>query len=242
MPFVTGIGWISVSGMGRGRKDADCRMTSGELPPMSRKAVFESPYPRFGRMDEFSRLGVSAIGLALKDAGMDEWTAKREVGIVVSTVYGCLHTDKAYFETTQSENGTFASPALFSYTLPNCFLGEAATRFGLTGPGYVINEQNDSGLSSVHAVLEDMGCDELENALAGICDLGRPPEFSIEREVIPGAAFLVVQKEPDMGLKPYGSLCLNKAQQIVFNEKRVPCFRELIQSCVAAVRQHDQNG
>ena len=235
MPFITGVGWILVGNMGRGRKDADFRMTPGELPAMSRKAVFESPYPRFGRMDEFSRLGVSAIGLALKDAGLDAWTAKREVGIVVATVYGCLHTDMAYFETIVPENGAFASPALFSYTLPNCFLGEAASRFGLTGPGYVINEQKDSGLSSVHAVLEDMACNEIEKALAGICDLGCPPEFSVERKVIPGAAFWVIEENPISGLKPYGSLRLDKENRIVFNEKRVSDFRALMEAC-AAVR------
>ncbi|MBW2708148.1 MAG: hypothetical protein JRD04_02520 [Deltaproteobacteria bacterium] len=232
MPFITGVSWISVNGMGRGREDTDFLMAPGVLPPMSRKAVFESPYSRFGRMDEFSRLGVSAIGLALKDAGMDAWTAKRAVGIVVSTGYGCLHTDVAYFETTKPENGAFASPALFSYTLPNCFLGEAATRFGLTGSGYVITEQNDSGLSSLHAVLEDMACNEFESALAGICDLGCPPGFPVDANVIPGAAFVMVEKTPGMGLKPYGSLRLNPAQEIFFNKTKVSDFSALIKTCV----------
>ncbi len=241
MPFITGVGWISVESVGRGRKEAHCHMTPGQLPSMSRKAVFKSPYPRFGRMDEFSRVGVSAIGLALKDAGMDEWTAKREVGIVVSTVYGCLHTDMAYFETTQLENGAFAGPALFSYTLPNCFLGEAAARFGLTGPGYVINEPDDSGLSSVHAALEDIDYNELESALAGVCDLGCPPEFPINANIIPGAAFVVVQNEPGVALKPYGSLNLNRAQQIVFNERKVSSFWELLHFCTAAIHHRNQN-
>ncbi len=242
MPFITGVGWISVESVGQGRKEAHCHMLPGKLPSMSRKAVFNSPYPRFGRMDEFSRLGVSAIGLALEDAGMDEWTAKREVGIVVSTVYGCLHTDMAYFDTTRLENGAFAGPALFSYTLPNCFLGEAAARFGLTGPGYVINEQDDAGLSSVHAALEDMDCNDLESALAGVCDLGCPSKFPIDANIIPGAAFVVVQNNPGLSLKPYGSLRLNKAQQIVFNERKVSSFMELLQFCTTAMHQRDPNG
>jgi len=237
MPFVTGIGWISAQSVGRGRKNARFEMVSGKLPSISRKAVFETPYLRFSRMDDFSRLGVSAVGLALQDAGLGEWTSKREVGIVVNTVYGCLHTDLDYFETVMPENGAFASPALFSYTLPNCFLGEAASRFGLTGPGYVITGQDNSGLSSIRAVLEDMDCEDLESALAGICDLGCPPDFPIDADILPGAAFVVVEKNPDMGLRPYGSLRLNQTQEIFFNNKKIPGFRELIQASVKRIRE-----
>ncbi len=237
MPFVTGVGWISAQSMGRGRKNARFQMVSGELPSISRKAVFETPYPRFSRMDEFSRLGVSAIGLALQDAGLDQWRSNRKMGIVVNTVYGCLHTDLDYFETVQPENGTFASPALFSYTLPNCFLGEAASRFGLTGPGYVMTGQGNSGLSSIRAVLEEMDGEDFESALAGICDLACPPSFPINANIIPGAAFVVVEKNPDMGLEPYGALHLNPAQEIFFNNKKILGFRELIQASVKRIRE-----
>lgn len=237
MPFITGVGWISAQSMGRGRKNARFQMVSGKLPSISRKAVFEKPYPRFSRMDEFSRLGVSAIGLALQDAGLDQWRSKREMGIVVNTVYGCLHTDLDYFETVMPENGAFASPALFSYTLPNCFLGEAASRFGLTGPGYVVTEQDNSNLSSIRAVLEEMDCEDFESALAGICDLECPPDFPIDANIIPGAAFVVVEKNPGISLRPYGSLRLNQAQEIFFNNKKVPGFRELIRASVKRIRE-----
>ena len=232
MPFVTGVGWVSAQSTGQGRLNIPFQMDSGELPSISRKTVFKSPYPRFSRMDAFSRLGVSAIGLALQDAGLNGKISKQGVGIVVTTVYGCLHTDLDYFETVTPENGAFASPALFSYTLPNCFLGEAASRFGLTGPGYVVSQQGNSDLSSTRAVLEDMDSDDLESALAGICDLGCPPDFPIDVKMIPGAAFVMVEKNPDVGLKPYGSLHLNSAQEIFLNEKKVSGFRELIRACI----------
>ncbi|MCP4576714.1 MAG: hypothetical protein GY846_10575 [Deltaproteobacteria bacterium] len=235
MPFVTGVGWISAQSMGQGRKNTSFQMDSGELPSISRKAVFKSLYPRFSRMDEFSKLGVSAIGLALQDAGLDGKISKRGAGIVVTTLYGCLHTDLDYFETVTPENGSFASPALFSYTLPNCFLGEAASRFGLTGPGYVVSRQGGSDLSSTRAVLEDMDSDDFESALAGICDLGCPPDFPMDVKMIPGAAFVMVEKNPDVGLKPYGSLYLNPAQEIFFNDKKVSGFRALIRACIKQI-------
>jgi len=207
-------------------------MAQGELPSISRKTVFKTSYPRFNRMDAFSKFGVSAVGLALQDAGLNEWTAKREVGIVVATVYGCLQTDLDYFETVLPEDGAFASPALFSYTLPNCFLGEAAARFGLTGPGYVTSQENSAGLSSVEAVLEDMDCAGLAIALAGICDLGCPPVFPNDVDIVPGAAFMVIEKDPVVRQKPYGSLFLNQGQEIFFNETKVSDFKSLIQTCV----------
>jgi len=240
MPFVTGVGWISAQSMGEGRKNTPFQMDSGELPSISRppcfeQGVFKSVYPRFSRMDEFSRLGVSAAGLALQDAGLNGRISKQGMGIVVTTVYGCLHTDLDYFETVTPENGAFASPALFSYTLPNCFLGEAASRFGLTGPGYVVSQQGNSDLSSLRAVLEDMDCEDLESALAGICDLGCPPDFPVDINITPGAAFVVVEKNPDVALKPYGSLRLNQAQEVFFNGKKILSFRELIRACVKRI-------
>ena len=235
MSFITGVGWISAQSMGQGRKNAPFQMDPGELPSISRKTVFNSPYPRFSRMDEFSRLGVSAAGLALQDAGLDGWNSKRAVGIVVATVFGCLRTDLDYFETVTTEQGAFASPALFSYTLPNCFLGEAAARFGLTGPGYVVSRRRDSDPSSIRAVLEDMDCEDFESALAGICDLTSPPSIPGHENISPGAAFVVVEKNSAHGRKPYGSLYLNRAREIFFNKKKIAGFKELMRACVKLI-------
>jgi len=235
MPFITGIGWISAQNTGRGRRNPNFKMAQGELPSISRKTGFQTSYPRFGRMDAFSKLGVSAVGLALQDAGLNEWTTKREVGLVVATAYGCLQTDLDYFETVLPEDGAFSSPALFSYTLPNCFLGEAAARFGLTGPGYVVSRQNNAGLSSVEAVLEDMDCTGLEIALAGICDLECPPNFPDDANIIPGAAFMVIVEEPIISQKPYGTLDLNRSREILFNKHKVSDFKSLIEACMEQI-------
>ena len=71
---------------GKGSKNNNFKMAQGELPSISQKTGFKTSYPRFSRMDEFSKLGVSAVGLALQDAGLNEWMSKREIGIVVATV------------------------------------------------------------------------------------------------------------------------------------------------------------
>jgi 3-oxoacyl-[acyl-carrier-protein] synthase II len=237
MPFVTGVGWISAQGVGHGRKQTRFQMMPGELPPISRKAFFETPYPRFGRMDPLSRLGVSAIGLALEDAGLKRWTVKRDMGIVVSTLGGCLETDLDYYETVMPEDGAFASPGLFSYTLPNCFLGEAAARFGLKGPAYVVSGQDEGCLSSVLAVLEEMACTGLDTAVAGNCDLNAPPQFPIPVNITPGAAFLVLQKTVNSGQKPYGTVHLNQAREILFNDISVRDFKTLVETALKELRE-----
>ena len=127
--LITGIGWVNSGGMGCGRKCDDFKMTAGPLPRITRRAVSEDPYPRFGRMDSFSRLGLGAIALALKDADLAKWTCKRNISIIASTVHGCLGTDVDYFDTVIPQEGRLASPNLFAYTLPNSFFGRSGHPF-----------------------------------------------------------------------------------------------------------------
>ena len=148
---IAGIGWVNTTGAGYGRQTVFSAGYGEGLPKLSGKDVFHKQLPRYGRMDRYSRLGITAIALALKDAGLDEWVEKREIGIIASTVHGCLNADGDYFDTVIPEGGRLASPNLFAYTLPNTFLGEAAIHFGLTGASFIINEPYLSGIAgSVH--------------------------------------------------------------------------------------------
>ncbi len=114
------------------------------------------PAIHFGRLDNYSKLGFAAITFALRDAQMDQWVKKRPIGIIASTVYGCLATDIDYYETVVPEGGAFASPSLFAYTLPNVYLGEVATHFGLTGQTFVINEPESSGIAGLRMALNNI--------------------------------------------------------------------------------------
>lgn len=232
---ITGLGWVTVGGMGRGRESHEFAMSDGVLPPVSRKRVFDKPYPHFGRMDDLSRVGLAAIASALKDAGLDEWTQKREMGIIAATVFGCLHTDIDYFETVIPNDGLMASPALFSYTLPNCFLGEAAVCFGLTGASYVINENSSSGMAGLRAALDSIALGEIEKMLCGICDLGSPPSLPLPGKSLPGAVFFALEKTPGSSLSPYGTVRLDKNGIVIFNGKKIRDMIQLAQECLAAL-------
>ncbi len=230
---ITGLGWVTTGGKGRGRDYRGFSMTAGQLPRVTRKLVFDRPYPHFGRMDDFSRLGLAAIAFALKDAGLDKWTKKRDIGIIASTVYGCLQTDIDYFETVIPKGGLMASPALFSYTLPNAFLGEAAVCFGLTGASLVINEDSLLGLAGLRAAIGSLAWGEIEKVLCGICDQGSPPCLPLRDKGLAGSLFFVLEKAPGANRSPYGALRLDKNGIVFFNEQKIKDLIELAQKCLA---------
>lgn len=228
---VTGVGWVTGAGRGTGRYRHDDDPTTGELPRITRDLVLDEPYPHFGRMDDLSRLGLAAIGFALKDAGLAQWRDPRHIGIIAVSVCGCLRTDVDYYETVMPDGGCMASPALFSYTLPNCFLGEAAVCFGLTGTGYVINEASPSGMAGLQAGLESISGGEIETMICGACDLECPPEIPLKGIGSAGALFFVLERVPQSNPSPYGDLRLDRRGTVSFNNKRIDNLVQLAQAC-----------
>jgi 3-oxoacyl-(acyl-carrier-protein) synthase len=95
---------------------------------------------RWGRMDRFSRLAVVEVGRVLRSAGLlreqpGGVSALGSGGLIGASRHGSLATDLAYARTLAG-GINLASPTLFSYTLPNIALAEAASHYGLTGPVY----------------------------------------------------------------------------------------------------------
>jgi 3-oxoacyl-[acyl-carrier-protein] synthase II len=206
--FVTGIGWVGAAGMGTGRGPAPFALPPGELPPISRHEVFSEPDSRFGRLDAFSRLALAGVALALRDAGIEKWTEPRAIGVAASTTYGCMGTDLDYLATLGG-GPALASPQLFAYTLPNVFLGEAAIRFGLTGPTLIVSDEEGTGAAALDTAL-DFVAGGGDTALAGICDLARPAQLPKRPEPPPGALFVVLERRPT--LEPFSALRLGRTR------------------------------
>jgi hypothetical protein len=83
-------------------------------------------YPKFFKMDILSRVAFLASEFLGPDySGM----IKENIGVVLTTHSGCLEVDRKFEESRKS----FASPALFVYTLPNIMLGEICIRNGFKG-------------------------------------------------------------------------------------------------------------
>jgi 3-oxoacyl-[acyl-carrier-protein] synthase II len=230
---ITGIGWVTPTNMGSGRDYKSLADQDGRAPKLTSKMIFGKTSIHFGRLDDYSKLGFAAITFALRDARLEQWYAKRPIGIIASTTYGCLATDIDYYETVMPEGGAFASPSLFAYTLPNVFLGEAATRYGLTGETFVINEPELSGIVGLRMALNAIVLDDCPVMLAGLCDSGRPELFDYPAQVSPGALFFVLEKSPEHEDISYGVIDMESTGTVFFKGRQVKNLRDLMHRCVA---------
>jgi len=230
--FITGLGWVTPANMGRGRDHDRFEMIPGELPDITRKTVFDKPYPHFGRLDRYSRIGLSAVAFALKDAQLNTWTHKRPIGIIASTVHGCLETDLDYYDTVLPEDGRLASPNLFAYTLPNSYIGEAAIRFGLTGASYIIGVSTLADIWCLRLALVGISGGQFNKALVGMCDLGQRPPYSDSGSAVSGAVFFVIEKKVDRKCLIYGELGLSPNGELMFDGAEVKDLPSLAQRCI----------
>ncbi len=212
---IRGIGWVTPSGIGSGRPGEVCTLGPGRLPTLKSRQFLAEPHPRFGRFDAYAKAGFGAIALALKSAGLDQWTTKRDIGLVVATSRGCLEADLAYFETAASEKGMLASPNLFAYTLPSCMLGEASIQFGLTGPSFVTD---DSGghLAGIYAAVDLVRWGLCRTIVAGWCDVNSKL-LPLEANEPVGAVFAVLTEGSDASMWECEGGQLTHGEQLVMD-------------------------
>ncbi len=208
-------------------------MSPGPIPPVTREDVFPEPNLRFGRLPQYSRVGLAAVAFALRDAGMDPWETKRPAGIVASTRAGCLSTDIEYYDTVLPEGGGAPSPNLFSATLPTCFLGDAAIQFGLTGPTLVVNDPAEDGLSGVRMALENLSWGECGTMLAGHIELPAGSAFPGIRLPYAGGLFMVLENARDAAASGYGSLDLSGGGAVLHEGVEIADLNELVRACIA---------
>ena len=235
---ITGIGRIDSTGLWRGKDIKIPAMLNampeapihGPLPDIP----LDGSYPSSRRMDKYSRLGMTAISLALQDAGLDAWTEKRDIGIIASTEYGCLNTDFDYFNTVLPDDGTSASPGLFSYTLPSSFMGDVAIRFGLTGSTFVIHEKPAWALTCLKLAITAIACGDTDKMVCGVSNPDSPPAFQTINRIPAGALFIVIEKNPANGVS-YGTVSLDKSGWITLNGVEINGLQELVRQCLAGL-------
>lgn len=210
---IRGIGWVTPFGIGSGRPGDTFRFGPGPLPALKSRLFLDVSHPRFGRFDSYAKAGFGAIALAMKSAGLDQWTDKRKIGLVASTRCGCQEADLAFFATVASDGGGLASPNLFAYTLPGTMLGEASIQFGLTGPTFVVDDSQEH-LAGVYTALDLMQWGFCETAVAGWCDVGaEAPDDSWEQPC--GAVFFVLNKGSET------ASCRWQGRELTWRTKRV---------------------
>jgi len=202
---VTGFGWVTAAGSGRGWTKGSPLWQKGDPQPPTTVLKNLHGGSRFGRLDLYSQMGVATIALAIKDAGLLNKTASSKInkglnmGLICATTSSCRRTDRDFFKTVQNDP-RLASPGLFVYTLASSFLGEAALRFTITGITLALIEPQPSGSEALKIGLEQLAYGDEDVVVAGICNL-----FEKENVTAPffhGALFLVLEKDLD-GQRPF---------------------------------------
>ncbi len=230
--YITGLSWITAGGSGRGNNNDSFDFSKGVIEDISGMDFPVNPCFRKGRLDRFSLLGLQAITNALYDAGLYRWDKKREIGIVASTVYGCLGADLDYYNSVMAENGNLPDPNLFTHTLSNIFLGYAAILFGLTGPNYTYYEKTDNGIAVLLSAMESIESCECNTMLAGICDIEPPGDFQGSEDIKPGSIFTVIEKSPEQEKRKYGKLSMNNKGNILVNNIVVDDIEMCVRECL----------
>jgi 3-oxoacyl-[acyl-carrier-protein] synthase II len=167
---VTGGGWVSAAGFGRMSQARGVSFPAGPPVHLPTREIFNQRLARWGRYDDYTRCGLAAMALALRDADLELDEPSRPIGIVSASTLECLATDLAYYLTALEAGGSLASPNLFSYTLPGIMLGEAAILFRLSGPTLCVGEEGGRGMTALAAALRLMAGGAAQTMLAGWTD------------------------------------------------------------------------
>jgi 3-oxoacyl-(acyl-carrier-protein) synthase len=196
--YVLGAGWISAYGYGffGSAPQFSNSDVNFQYPPLE-EYIHELP-GRFGRFDVYTKISFTAAVLALKDAG---WLSrsqgteeKRNIGIVVGSSSGVYDDDLAFFESTRDSGGEFASPNLFSYTLPNVALGEIAVFFKFIGPTFCVgNDYENPGSTAIPSAASLLASNQCECVLAGWVEAAQ--NIKNHEKFSKGAAFAVLSRE-----------------------------------------------
>lgn len=217
--FIRGGAYITAGGYGvlRSGPGPSPREEAVPLPP-TREISPKTP-DRFGRFDDYTRLGWSTIAMALADAGLADSEELKPLGIVISTRLGCWDTDLDFYRTTVDEGGAFASPNLFSYTLPNIVLGEAAAHFKLSGPTVCVGEMGALGNAALQTAFTILSHSNAQIMLTGWLDasIQRMDGVAVEEPFVNGSAFVVLDKLRHEGVqlvREQGRLLLGGDQQV----------------------------
>ena len=111
---------------------------------------FELNYPKFHKMDGFSKLGILAATLLF-----DGRKIKEETALVFSNSASSLEVDREH----QKAMAKIVSPSVFVYTLPNIVLGEISIKYGLKSENifFVVPRFDASLLSEYVHILMNTG-------------------------------------------------------------------------------------
>jgi len=112
------------------------------------------------RMARVSRYAISAIKMAIRDAGGDD-IEPGETALIVALTHGALNYTCEYHSSIVDSSSVDISPLLFSESVLNAPAGNASIYFGINGPVHTIVGGNTVGLKAIGLAVHILS--------AGIC-------------------------------------------------------------------------
>ena len=109
------------------------------------KGLFASvsePYMKFSKMDDYCKLGTTAVQLLLNKVGGLSQYNPYEVALIINTDTGCIESDLAHLDNITADE-YISSPAIFVYTLPNVVAGEICIKNKIKGEGVTLVANTD---------------------------------------------------------------------------------------------------
>jgi 3-oxoacyl-[acyl-carrier-protein] synthase-1/3-oxoacyl-[acyl-carrier-protein] synthase II len=120
---------------------------SNSLDRAAMAAALRGRHPHLHRLDELSRLVVSAVHrLSLEEGKFPS----EGTGLIVGHALATLEQNELFDARRRERGGRAVEPRLFPATSPNAAAGECAIAFGLTGPTFAVG-------ASLHGGLEALG-------------------------------------------------------------------------------------
>lgn len=137
-------------------------------------------YPKFFKMDLFSRLAFIASEMVLQDEADTEnvqrFQERDDRAVVLCTRSASILTDRRYLETMP----TAPSPALFAYTLPNVATGEIAIRNHYLGETMTYILQNDT---QVEMLMRQTLVNSTKSVLGGWIEVTDETHFIVDLQI-----------------------------------------------------------
>ncbi len=125
---------------------------------------------KFFKMDDLSKLGSTGAMLLLRNHPEIENIPKEKRGIFMANFSSSLNSDIRHLTAVESQGDTFASPAIFVYTLPNIVIGEICIRNKFQGENTFFILPKDSRENAGSLLLDLAGETNLEIVIIGWCE------------------------------------------------------------------------
>ncbi len=120
-------------------------------------------------LDRTARLTVSAAALALASSGWDDEGVRsdHELGLVLGTMFGSVHTIAAFDLRAQTAGPKYAKPLDFANSVINAAAGQAAIWHQLRGINSTVAGGPTAGLKAIGTAADTIGRGRAEVVLAG---------------------------------------------------------------------------